>query len=103
MDTASTIGLTEEDTRANGTKTICIDSVCIPGQTVENMKETTKMIKNTDKVFIPGSTADHMMVSGRTESSMVKANSDCQVEKKSRVVGRMATESSGSTMKLRCD
>ena len=103
MDTESTTGPMGEDMRVNGIKTTCTDSASIHGQTVENTKATTKMIKNTGMVSTPGSMADNMKVSGRTESSMEKVNSDCQVAKKSGVVGKMATESSGLMMKLRYD
>ena len=55
---------------ALGKATICMGMALLPGQTVENMKVNTNMIRNMDKVSTPGLMAGSITEAGKLGNNM---------------------------------
>jgi len=72
-----------------------METVFIPGQMEENIKENICMTRNTDRVFILGQMEGNMMVPGQMGSSMVLENINYQTEPPEPVHGRMERECCG--------
>lgn len=88
-------GLTEENLKVNGKKTICMERVYILGRMVENIKEIITWIKNTDLEFIDGRTEEFMKEPGLMENSMEKEYINYLINNQKREFGKMAKELDG--------
>ena len=73
-------GLMEELTKENGSSIICMAMEYTNGKMVEDMKATTKKIRNMVSAFIPGPTDADMRVAGKMANSMEKESTSKQME-----------------------
>ena len=64
-------GLMKENMMENGLKIKCMAKVKQHGQTIEDMRESIRMIKNTGRVILNGLMVESILDSGKMGSSMV--------------------------------
>lgn len=72
MDRATTYGLTDVSTSANGKQTKCMDTVYSPGPMANATKANIIKIKKRVTAFSTGPTEVSTRVAGRTVSSMAR-------------------------------
>ena len=68
----------------------------LPGQTAENMKENTSMIRKKDKVSSFGLTVENTTVAGKMVNKTVLELTPLPVERLSKENGKMEKDSIGS-------
>jgi len=65
------------------------------GQTAEDMKEITLMIRRKDMVYSSGQTAGNTKEDGKTVNSMASVPTPLQAERPSKANGKKAKDSTG--------
>ena len=78
--TALIHGLTVDSIQDLGRTTICMGMECILGETVGDMRATTRWIRSMAMESTPGLMAEGMKAIGSMASNMAKANTFCQTE-----------------------
>lgn len=94
-DKESTVGLMAVSIMANGLITKWRAKVLLPGATAEDMRATTRMIKNTDMVPLSGQMVGSTLVTGAKVNNMERESTSKRV-RRDKESGRWARELSGS-------